>query len=177
VSRASERARADILSAATALFSVAGYAGTSLAEIARRAGCSKAAVLYHFHTKDEILAELVAPGLQTMAALVERIDAAPTEQAQQIAIHGFAELAVRHRDQIVVLHDDLPQLFNSPLFVEAQVLVGRLRTALTRDDTEAAEVATWMGMAGAAAACAQSPDLSDDDLHAALLAGLTRLLA
>lgn len=37
-----------------------GYAGTSIAEIARRAGVSKGVVTYHFPSKDDLLGEVVA---------------------------------------------------------------------------------------------------------------------
>lgn len=182
MSRASERARAEILSAAVSLFSAAGYAGTSLADIARRAGCSKATVLYHFHNKDSILSDLLAPGLASLQELGAAIDAAPAEDAQRVAIEGFVELAVRHRAEIAILHDDLPRLFTSPTFAEVQGTIERLRHAMAGSLDRAgsadpgAEVSAWMAMAGTSAACVQSPDLPDDELHEALRAALTRLL-
>lgn len=37
-----------------------GYAGTSVAEVSRRAGVSKGVVTYHFPSKDDLLGEVVA---------------------------------------------------------------------------------------------------------------------
>jgi TetR/AcrR family fatty acid metabolism transcriptional regulator len=56
-----ERARRQqLVAAATEQLAEAGYAGTTLAAVAARAGLSKAAVLYHFTGgKDELLTEVV----------------------------------------------------------------------------------------------------------------------
>ncbi len=51
--------REQIRRLALQLFAERGYDGTSLREIADRLGITKAAVYYHFKTKEEILASLV----------------------------------------------------------------------------------------------------------------------
>lgn len=51
--------RDQIRSLALELFAERGYDGTSLREIAERLGITKAAVYYHFKTKQDILASLV----------------------------------------------------------------------------------------------------------------------
>ena len=51
--------REQIRRLALELFAERGYDGTSLREIADRLGITKAAVYYHFKTKEEILASLV----------------------------------------------------------------------------------------------------------------------
>jgi AcrR family transcriptional regulator len=52
--------RRRILDVALELFGEHGYAGTSIADITKRLGISKAALYYHFAAKDEILEALVA---------------------------------------------------------------------------------------------------------------------
>jgi AcrR family transcriptional regulator len=63
-SRAQE-SRDEILQAATALFARRGFHETSMAEVAREAGVSKALIFWHFKTKEElffaVLARLLEP--------------------------------------------------------------------------------------------------------------------
>lgn len=51
--------REQIRTLALELFAERGYDGTSLREIAERLGITKAAVYYHFKTKEQILASLI----------------------------------------------------------------------------------------------------------------------
>lgn len=52
---ATERRRAEILRAATAVFGARGYSQGSLAEIAERVGMTHAGVLHHFGSKEQLL--------------------------------------------------------------------------------------------------------------------------
>ena len=61
--------REEILSAAAGLFAADGYKGTSLQDIAAAVGCSKATLLYHFATKEMILATLLAPPVRDLVTL------------------------------------------------------------------------------------------------------------
>ena len=56
------------------LFSSRGYEKTSLREIADELGITKAALYYHFRSKEELLASMVEPVLDDMNAVVDRID-------------------------------------------------------------------------------------------------------
>jgi AcrR family transcriptional regulator len=55
--------RSRIQDVALKLFIEQGYEGTSLREIAERLGVTKAALYYHFKTKDDIVASLIADRL------------------------------------------------------------------------------------------------------------------
>jgi AcrR family transcriptional regulator len=68
--------RAEILEVATELFSDRGYDATSLREISERLGITKAALYYHFRSKDEILRALIEPMGRVLTELVERLEAA-----------------------------------------------------------------------------------------------------
>jgi AcrR family transcriptional regulator len=61
--------RADIITAAVAVYAEAGYHGSSLREIAKRAGITHAGLLYYFPTKEALL-----------AAVLERRDAEDSER-------------------------------------------------------------------------------------------------
>jgi AcrR family transcriptional regulator len=66
--------REDILAAAVTVYAEAGYHGSSLREIAKRAGITHAGLLYYFPTKEALL-----------AAVLERRDARDAER-EQLAI-------------------------------------------------------------------------------------------
>jgi AcrR family transcriptional regulator len=70
--RDAARTKERILTTARELFARQGYAGTSIADIAGRLGTSKAALYYHFPSKEEILEGILAGPIATFAALVER---------------------------------------------------------------------------------------------------------
>jgi TetR/AcrR family transcriptional regulator len=65
-----EARRRQIVECTIALVAERGYAAASLSAIAARAGISKAAVLYHFRDKQEVIAETVGHVLATMVAEV-----------------------------------------------------------------------------------------------------------
>jgi AcrR family transcriptional regulator len=63
--------RQRILDVALELFGEHGYAGTSVADITKRLGISKAALYYHFTAKDEILSALVGEPMDAFRTLAE----------------------------------------------------------------------------------------------------------
>jgi AcrR family transcriptional regulator len=62
--------RQRILEVAARLFSEQGFAGTSIRDIADALGVTKAALYYHFPSKDAILGELVAQPLAAVRAIL-----------------------------------------------------------------------------------------------------------
>ena len=72
--------REQIRVVALEMFAERGYAGTSLREIAERLGVTKAAVYYHFPTKEDILASLLEDFLAQLDELI-----AWTERAAALA--------------------------------------------------------------------------------------------
>jgi AcrR family transcriptional regulator len=72
--------RERILDVALELFGEHGYAGTSIADITKRLGISKAALYYHFAAKDEILEALVAQPLTGLRELISGASSLGTEE-------------------------------------------------------------------------------------------------
>jgi AcrR family transcriptional regulator len=68
--------RERILAVANELFIDQGYEGTSLREIADRLDITKAALYYHFRSKDEILETLLSPFDTLLDELLRRLEAA-----------------------------------------------------------------------------------------------------
>jgi AcrR family transcriptional regulator len=69
--------RDTLLSAALDGFARRGYDATSVAELAAATGMSKAAVSYHFRTKDDLLHALADPLLDNLDALIDRHPTTP----------------------------------------------------------------------------------------------------
>jgi AcrR family transcriptional regulator len=89
-------AREQILDAAAALFVERGIAATSTRMIAERVGIRQASLYYHFATKDEIVAELLAASVRPSLEMVERIQALVPERANAAAaLYAVAAMDVR----------------------------------------------------------------------------------
>ncbi|GAB2972000.1 TetR family transcriptional regulator [Streptomyces pseudoechinosporeus] len=69
--RNADRTRSRILDIAGKLFRTQGYAGTSISDIARQLGTSKAALYYHFPSKDDILDAILADSLAAHAGIAD----------------------------------------------------------------------------------------------------------
>jgi len=68
--------RQRILDVSAELFVEQGYDATSLREIAERLGLTKAALYYHFSSKDQIFRALLEPGNVLLTELLARLEAA-----------------------------------------------------------------------------------------------------
>jgi AcrR family transcriptional regulator len=71
------------LAVALELFAQQGYTVTSLREIAERLGVTKAALYFHFRTKEEILTAILRGYLDGIAGLVAEAQAEPRSPEQQ----------------------------------------------------------------------------------------------
>lgn len=82
--------RRQIIDGTIALVAERGYAGTSLSGIAARCGISKASVLYHFASKDEVVRATFADVVDAFVADVgAAVDAADGPEAMLLAyLHG-----------------------------------------------------------------------------------------
>jgi AcrR family transcriptional regulator len=169
--------REEILAAAARLFATIGYKGTSLQVIAAAVGCSKATLLYHFATKDDILATLVAPPARDLAALAEKLDRLDAAAARELAIEGFVDLVLIYRQEISLIFHDMTYLFHAPSFAELKVLSERLAIVLAGGSTDAqALLGVNVMMAGIAAVALDRPEHGDVDLRGALIGVARRAL-
>jgi AcrR family transcriptional regulator len=107
--------RARILRTAVALFAEHGYQRTSLRLIAEQLGLTKAAILYHFSAKADILAVLTAPMVNDIdAALRAAAQLGPT-RARWAAIESWLDALLAHRALLTALYRDLSVLGQEPL--------------------------------------------------------------
>src|ERR1043165_5096400 len=71
-----------ILSVALQMFASQGYASTSLREIADELGVTKAALYFHFKTKEDILTGILRGHLASINAIVDEAEQTPAGRAQ-----------------------------------------------------------------------------------------------
>jgi AcrR family transcriptional regulator len=95
-SAAGDDARARILEAAFELIADKGYRGTSIAQVAARAGISQSGLLHHFPTKEAMLIAVLQYRFELDSDLFERNDAVLSGWA---AFDGGVELARRNADR------------------------------------------------------------------------------
>jgi AcrR family transcriptional regulator len=117
--------RSEILRVALSEFSRRGYYATSLRTIAARVGISKAAVLYHFPEKAELLAALASPMLDDMAAVITAAEQQPDPQARWTILEGLLDVELKHRQLLRTSLRDLALSAAQPVFV-------RFRDAMLR---------------------------------------------
>lgn len=93
--------RRRILKTASALFAQRGFAGTSIRDISDELGLTKAALYYHFASKDDILAALVTEPLTAMRAVMET-SRDLTDRAQRVEFIRDVVVATTSHDSDVV---------------------------------------------------------------------------
>lgn len=98
-----------ILDAARRLFAERGYAATSLADIASEVGLTKTAVAYHFHPKDRLATELIAPAAEDVIALFEG-----DFDSERAFVEALVTFVVRHRAIIRLIMEDISGADNAP---------------------------------------------------------------
>jgi Transcriptional regulator len=90
--------RARIQAVALDLFVEQGYDKTSLREIADRLGVTKAALYYHFKTKDDIVSSCVQDFLDELEEVIEWGRAQPvTDVTRQEIIRRYADVVLRRQ--------------------------------------------------------------------------------
>ena len=122
---ARDATRGRILSVALGLIAERGFAGTTTREIAERLGFTKAALYYHFRTKDDLLAAIVGPAREALARLVEQWPPRPSPSARRRVLEGYLDLVVAQHELIRVLADD-PSAHERPAIRAVAPLADRL---------------------------------------------------
>lgn len=102
-------AREEIKAAALDLFTTRGYGQTSLREVAESLGISKAALYYHFSSKDDLLAALIEPMIRDQQALLEEVRSGTLADPREI-LGRYFDLCVSHRRLLRGVVNDLQVL-------------------------------------------------------------------
>jgi AcrR family transcriptional regulator len=173
--------RTRLLETALELFTRHGVEGTSLQMIADALGVTKAAVYYHFKTKDEITEAVAEPALRQLRTVVREATAL-RRRGQQVdhVLAGVVDLAIRHRALAAVFSTDpgVARALERTLHDEENVKECLTELLVGPGEDPAAAVAAHVALAGIALA-GGSPALAavpDEELRAYLLETGRRVL-
>lgn len=169
------RTRDEIISVAAEQFSRAGFRGTSLQDIAAGVGCSKATLLYHFDSKEAILAAIVAPAVAELAELNARLTTLTPQAARAAAVDGFVDLVLRYRREAALIYYGSLDVLHSPAFADSQPMIETLCEAFAAGSADPADrIAAEVLLAGICSVAIDKPD--DEVLRSALTAVAKRAL-
>jgi len=167
-----EATRARIVEVALELIADRGFAATTTREISERLGFTKAALYYHFRTKDDLLAAIVAPAMSELEALVEHVRPVTEPTVRCSVLAGYVDLVAGHADLVRVLSAD-PAVRHSPALAGAMPLYERLARLLAGAEapgtTDRVRVRAALGAVHAALEHAE-PDEDPAVVRAATLA-------
>lgn len=172
--------RAEILAVAGELFARRGYLRTSLREIADRIGVTKAAVLYHFPAKLDILAALTRPLLDDLDAALSAIDGDDPEVTRWPAIEAMLDTLLAHRVLLRMVLFDMSVFAHMATFHRYSELMLRATRMVSGPDPDlAGQVRSTqaIGMLSDPVILLGDADIPAGELRAAVLDGVRRLLA
>jgi AcrR family transcriptional regulator len=118
---------------ALARFRVSGYVGTSIADLAGALDVSKAAIYYHYRSKDALLHYLVDPLLDAIDACIGDHNQ-PTRPAQQL-LDAYLAVLLAHRDVVPLIATDVAVLNHPTIGPRLRAQNQQLQYFLTGPDT------------------------------------------
>lgn len=98
--------RQRILEVALELFHEQGYSGTSIRDIAQRMAITKAAVYYHFPSKESLLAELLSPAMTRVSRVLAEAGEATTPKQRRALVTALVDVVGEVGPQVVVMLSD-----------------------------------------------------------------------
>jgi AcrR family transcriptional regulator len=172
------------LAVALELFATHGYTVTSLREIAEQLGVTKAALYFHFRTKEEILTAILRGYLDGIAALaVDAVARQPlTASMREELVRRFAEHQAHWGiDLILLVRQNYTEIQSLPIGEEVREVMASLVAALAPAGSGPAErlrVRTALSAFQiAAVTAARDNDGDGDALQEAALAIALEILA
>ncbi|MDI1446767.1 helix-turn-helix domain-containing protein [Polyangium sp. 6x1] len=151
--------------------------------IADELGVTKAALYYHFKSKDEIAEAVAAPALQEMEQILDEACTKRSRGAQiDHALAGFVDLIVRQRMLVGLFNSDpgLQRLIHRTLLApKDKDLKTKLRAVFAGEEPSLADAITVHVMSAGLAMAGGAPEFAavdDDTLRQHLLDAGRRLL-
>jgi AcrR family transcriptional regulator len=143
-----EGTRPLIQAVALELFAVHGYERTSLREIAEVLGITKAALYYHFRTKEDILASLTDVLIEGMDHILDApaLQRRGGRRTRRQLLECYLDLLLDHRQLMTLLHNNQPTLTKMEAGQRVRERLQRLQDLLAGPDASIAD--------GVRAACA-----------------------
>jgi AcrR family transcriptional regulator len=173
----------DLRAAATDRFASAGYAGTSLQQIADAAGYSKSSVLYHFASKEAILEAALGPAIDRLeVVLADVADLAGTPAQRTAFVERFIDFLFEYRLEVHTFINQGQSLTDIPVIERANRTVTRLAESVSTDFESVEErVRFGVALGGAAYTLVAGTNFSEGDpplpaFRAALVTTVSDLL-
>ena len=171
-----------IRSVAAELFADKGYGETSLREIAERLGITKAALYYHYPSKEQLLQAIVLPFFDDIRVLVDHAEQElPSGPALRSFFEAYLDMLLRHRTVCALFLRDASSLVAIvPLYKEALHLTRRLNSSIAgpdaTDEQRLRTAAAFEVLGVALLTSSWLPDIPDDTVRKTLLDAAVRVL-
>ncbi|MCC5949921.1 MAG: TetR/AcrR family transcriptional regulator [Nitriliruptoraceae bacterium] len=136
-----------ILEVAGELFTAQGIAATPLREIAERLDFTKAALYYHFPSKDDLLVALITPLHDDLGAVLTRVEEGTAETTPEQLLAHLLDAHLAHASATRLSRDPAVRQVER-LHARAAQLHARATTALVRNH---AEQTAWLQASAALA--------------------------
>jgi AcrR family transcriptional regulator len=120
---------------ALARFRVGGFAGTSIADLAGDLGVSKAAIYYHYRSKDALLHRLIDPLLDAIDACIQDHTPAPSARTARQLLAAYLTVLTAHQEVVPLVATDVAVLNHPKIGPRLRAQDQRLRTLLAAPDT------------------------------------------
>ncbi|MBU8579799.1 TetR/AcrR family transcriptional regulator [Brevibacterium luteolum] len=88
------------------IFNERGYHGTSMDALARELGITKSAIYHHVGSKEDLLEQAIAQGLNQLFAVIDSQDARTeisAEERLRAVIRGSVDVLITYRDSVALL--------------------------------------------------------------------------
>ena len=131
-----ERMDRRIARLALARFRVGGFVGTSIADLAGALGVSKAAIYYHYRSKDALLHHLIDPLLDAIDACIQD-HTTPARTPRQL-LGAYLAVLLAHREVVPLVATDVAVLNHPKIGPRLRTQNQQLRTLLVAPDTSVA---------------------------------------
>lgn len=176
-------ASASLRAVAIELFASAGYAGTSLQQIADAAGYSKSSVLYHFASKEAILEAALGPAIDRLESVLATVaDLAGSPEQRTAFVERFIDFLFEYRLEVHTFINQGQSLTDIPVIDRANRTVITLAESFSTDFASVEErVRFGVALGGAAYTLVAGANFAEADLplpevRAALVAIVSDLL-
>ena len=126
-----------IASLALARFRVGGFAGTSIADLAGALGISKAAIYYHYRSKDALLHRLIDPLLDAIDACIHDHTTTPPPTPRQM-LGAYLAVLLTHREVVPLIATDVAVLNHPSIGPRLRAQNQQLRALLAGPDASVA---------------------------------------
>jgi AcrR family transcriptional regulator len=137
--RMEERMDRRIAQLALARFRVRGFVGTSIADLAGALGVSKAAIYYHYRSKDALLHRLIDPLLDAIDTCIHDHTTPDTSARTPRQLLGaYLAVLLAHRDVVPLIATDVAVLNHPTIGPRLRAQNHQLRALLTIPDTSVA---------------------------------------